>query len=754
MAADAADRAASPSASIVICTDGRAAALANTLRCLQYLDGPAFEVCVVRGPTEDGTGEALAAWDGRVKVALNPERNLSASRNIGIAMAAGEIVAFVDDDGLPEPAWLLQILRAFEDPRVAGAGGIVMDHTGAGVQYRYASADRLGNADWRRAAPADEYNFPFSANFPYVQGTNSAFRRDALLAAGGFDEEYEFYLDETDLCCRLVDEGWLIRQLPDAVVHHKFLPSAIRTADRVTRALYPVLKNKLYFSLANNRGHHSARRAATDFEAFVREHEAGLRHHVEAGRLPPSDLDAFRADADRAWTVGMERGLSGPRRLLDGTLLERHASPFLDFPRPLPPGGRENFVFASQEYPPGRMGGIGRYVHQLARAVAALGHHVHVVTRGEGHDRVDFEDDAWVHRIAPRPAATAAPAGVPVPPHIWAHAAAALEAARGIADRQPVTAVYAPIWDCEGAAILLDGEFPLVTGLQTTLRFWLDSHPHVAADTAFQRGFAEPMLALERRLLRESDGVHAISAAIARDISAAYGAALDDGRAEVVPLGLEDWTGLPETAPEALPAGAVRALFVGRLETRKGIDVLLEAAPRLLELHPNLSFDIVGNDAIPGPGGATYRAAFEAAAPAEALARVRFHGEVEEDRLRGFYRACDVFVAPSRFESFGLILVEAMMYGKPAVACRAGGMVEVAEEDATALLAEPGDAASLERCLDRLVGDPALRVALGEAGRRRYEARFAPAPMAEGVVALMRRAAAGSGAGRAPVPAP
>jgi glycosyltransferase involved in cell wall biosynthesis len=71
-------------------------------------------------------------------------------------------------------------------------------------------------------------------------------------------------------------------------------------------------------------------------------------------------------------------------------------------------------------------------------------------------------------------------------------------------------------------------------------------------------------------------------------------------------------------------------------------------------------------------------------------------------------------------------------------------MVEVAEEGRTALLAEPGDATSLEGCLERLIADPALRRALGEAGRRRYEARFAPRPMAEGVVALLRRAAAGS----------
>ena len=315
------------------------------------------------------------------------------------------------------------------------------------------------------------------------------------------------------------------------------------------------------------------------------------------------------------------------------------------------------------------------------------------------------------------------------------------DALRGIAARQPVTAAYAPIWDCEGAAILLDASVPLVTGLQTTLRFWLDSHPHMAADKAFERDFALPMLALERRLLRDSAGIHAISAAIARDIAAAYDVSLDPPRTAIEPLGLEEWSTLRARPPEPIQDSALRLLFVGRLESRKGIDVLLAVLPRLLERHPALYADIVGNDTIPGPDGQPYRAAFEAGLPVELKRRVRFHGEVSEEKLRGFYKACDIFVAPSRFESFGLILVEAMMYGKPTVACRAGGMVEVAEDGRTALLAEPGDEASLMACLDRLVGDPALRQEMGRAGRARYETRFAPGPMAAGVVALMRRAA-------------
>jgi glycosyltransferase involved in cell wall biosynthesis len=120
--------------------------------------------------------------------------------------------------------------------------------------------------------------------------------------------------------------------------------------------------------------------------------------------------------------------------------------------------------------------------------------------------------------------------------------------------------------------------------------------------------------------------------------------------------------------------------------------------------------------------------------------RVKFHGEVGEARLRGFYRACHVFVAPSRYESYGMILVEAMMHGKPAVGCRAGGMVEIIDEGRTGLLAEPGDAGSLDACLSRLISDEPFRLSLGKAARERYEENFQPKAIARSIVALMRQA--------------
>jgi hypothetical protein len=345
-----------PTFSIVIATDGRAGALAELLESLPFLAGPACEVCVVRGPTEDGVADVLAAWEGRIKIRSNPIRNLSISRNIGIAMAAGDIVAFIDDDAIPGPAWLADLAAAFADPAVACAGGLNLDRSGLGTQYGYATCDRLARANCMRPEPADDLCAIDAPEFPYVQGTNAAVRRADLEAIGGFDEEYDFYLDETDVCCRLVDAGRRIRQLPGAFVHHRSLPSQIRDAGGFTHSLYSVLKNKLYFSLVNNRGHHDEPLAVVDFVSFAGMLADGLRQKAERDADGPRWLRRFASDVEQARRTGLARGRSGRRRLMSGDLVDRCRRPFLPLDR-RPAGDRLGCTLFSAA---GRVGTAGR----------------------------------------------------------------------------------------------------------------------------------------------------------------------------------------------------------------------------------------------------------------------------------------------------------------------------------------------------------------------------------------------------------
>ena len=91
--------------SVVINTYNRGPSLRATLRALKHQTYDAFEVVVVNGPSLDNTQAVLDEFAGLVRVENCPEVHLSKSRNIGIAAASGEVVAFIDDDAIPEPRY-------------------------------------------------------------------------------------------------------------------------------------------------------------------------------------------------------------------------------------------------------------------------------------------------------------------------------------------------------------------------------------------------------------------------------------------------------------------------------------------------------------------------------------------------------------------------------------------------------------------------------------------------------------------------
>jgi glycogen(starch) synthase len=646
---------------------------------------------------------------------------------------------------VPEPEWLNDIIPAFEDPEVGVAGGFVYSHTGKSYQWRFGTLNRFGTPDQSWDRPAPEYNFPESFNFPHVLGTNSVFRRTAIVDVRGFDEEYDYFLDESDIVCRLVDNGWVVAQLDRGFVHHKYMPSHIRNESKVLTSWYSMMKNKTYFSLQNGRDHACHHEMLAKLSAFIDEFRGHVRWAINERLLIDSDLARFEEEVDRALRDGLARGLSGQRRLPPVESLASSAT-FLPFTPLLDAAQQRCYLFLTRAYPPGSVGGIGRYMHHLARSLATQGHQIHVLTAGEGQDRVDFEEGVWVHRINVRAYDVPAIKGLgaaPVPAPIWNYSRTMFAEAEEIASHRSIDCVYAPIWDNEGIAFLHDHRFPLVTSLQTSLHFYLETNPHLRTDKEFMTAFAQPMLELERRIMTESDGIHAISSAIISEIEHAYQTKLDRNRLAIVPLGLDDWTKLPAEEPTPLwkvaglsapSPGLIRLCYIGRLESRKSIDVVLRIVPQLLTCFPQVWLDFVGNDRIPSPDGRTWREAFEAdPATASVRDRVAFHGEVTEAQLRGFYRAADVVLAPSRFESFGLVHLESMMYGKPVIGCRSGGMVEVIEDAVSGLLAEPGDAESLMACIKRLLEDPGLRRQLGEAARAAYLARFTAKLMAAGV---------------------
>jgi glycosyltransferase involved in cell wall biosynthesis len=152
-------------------------------------------------------------------------------------------------------------------------------------------------------------------------------------------------------------------------------------------------------------------------------------------------------------------------------------------------------------------------------------------------------------------------------------------------------------------------------------------------------------------------------------------------------------------------------LFVGRLERRKGIGVLLEAIPYVLKEFPLTVFNIVGREA-------------GEKIPIQSSKNIVFLGHLETDRLSEYYRRCDIFTVPSLYESCGLVYLEAMAYGKPVIGSEAGGIPEIIQNNYNGLLVPVGDARSLAEAIIRLLLDNDLRKRLGDNARLCVENNF------------------------------
>jgi glycosyltransferase involved in cell wall biosynthesis len=209
---------------------------------------------------------------------------------------------------------------------------------------------------------------------------------------------------------------------------------------------------------------------------------------------------------------------------------------------------------------------------------------------------------------------------------------------------------------------------------------------------------------------------------------------IDPQSVEIVMLGLPVAAASTNETKEIIKNdGEVNFLFVGRFELRKGIDVLLESIPQIAHQFPNATFTLVGNT------GSEFWPEFESKYPSLTNRRVRSLGKVSDETLNNLYQRCDIFVAPSRYESFGLIYVEAMSRSKPVIGCRAGGIPEVVKDGVSGLLAEAGDAVSLTKCMARLAVDINMRDKMSRAAYQDYLDRFTVEVMTKESLKLYRK---------------
>ncbi len=291
------------SVSVVVVSRGRPEALTLCLTGLGQLIHPNFEIVVVADP--EGLAATLAAgWGDRVKMVSCDVPNISIARNLGIEQAAGEVVAFIDDDAVPEPTWLAALTAPFADPEVAAAGGFVRGRNGISFQWRAREAFADGTAEELKV-DTDQVSLRRGVRGRAIktEGTNMAFRRQVLADLGGFDPAYHFYLDETDVNMRLAAKDCLTAIVPMAQVHHGFAASRRRRGDRVPLDLFEIGASLVAFVLRHGAGldHDTIRQSERDRQ------RKRLLGHMVAGRIGPEDVGRILATFDAGWRDGQTR---------------------------------------------------------------------------------------------------------------------------------------------------------------------------------------------------------------------------------------------------------------------------------------------------------------------------------------------------------------------------------------------------------------------------------------------------------------
>jgi len=204
-----------PSVAVIVATFNRPKHLRACLNALikQTYEGKWCIIVVDDGSTMQYSyliSEVIKILERRgIKVhyiKLSKNSGLAAARNEGVRFAKADIVAFLDDDELPDPNWICELVKGFSyGPNIAGVGG------------RVVSVESPAYVKWR-VRGYDQGHYIHESNF--LQGGNAAFRRDIFLKVGGFDSNLKFAHEDAELCLRLRNWGYRLLYNPMAVVYH------------------------------------------------------------------------------------------------------------------------------------------------------------------------------------------------------------------------------------------------------------------------------------------------------------------------------------------------------------------------------------------------------------------------------------------------------------------------------------------------------------------------------------------------------
>ena len=364
----------------------------------------------------------------------------------------------------------------------------------------------------------------------------------------------------------------------------------------------------------------------------------------------------------------------------------------------------------SQSFPPNQEAGIARWSWMMALGLSKRGHKIHVITLAQSEPFTRYENGYWIHAIhkdqTEAAAKLAAQKSVPAGLAGWCVAVSQqVEKLKGFG----LDVVSFPIWDVEGMMLLdKQNDIGVVMSLHTSYAMAKPFKPEWSIRPLFEHFHVNKVIAAETLLLKEVKYILANSQAIIDDLTRHYDVNFID-RTVLTPHGTFDPLSEKKATNDSLfkqkikkssgKSGGLKILYVGRFELRKGFDIACAAFMKILNECEHIQISLIGDT--------LHEEAMQILTESNLTdllqdERVNFHGMLTREELDSAYINNDVVLMPSRYESFGLVAIEAMAASTPVIALANGGLQEVIEHGKTGFLVE-GSVNEIQQIVQHLI---------------------------------------------------
>lgn len=389
-------------------------------------------------------------------------------------------------------------------------------------------------------------------------------------------------------------------------------------------------------------------------------------------------------------------------------------------------------ALVSHEYPPFRGGGIGTYATVMADAFAAAGHEVHVLTNRFEYGSQDpvhakpihREGNLWVHRMEaitddwePRPphhhdADTLGQVHRHWSPYLY-YAELVAERLEAICREHDIEVAEFPECAAEGYSVLRRrnlrlgfSSLPITVTLHSPIWEIYRYNLYSRHNAGFYR-----RTYMEDECIRLADMVNSPSALLAKIVYKRLGLVEGSPPCDVMPLPM-DFSSIPEGLEGPGSDADPTLLFVGRLEPRKGVRYLVDAAVRVMEMVPRLRVQLIGKDCDAGEAPGTMTEFLRSRIPPRLLDNFEFLGSMPRDSLFARYASATACVFAAPWDNFPLTCMEAMACGSCVIASDYTGMAEMIEHERSGLLFPARDVGALAATIMRVIENPSLASAI------------------------------------------